>query len=578
MPRSPRTPSKPSSAKSHVASANGYARDVVAGKIPACRWVRLACQRHLDDLAKAKGKDFAYRFDEAAAEKVCRFVELMPHTKGKWAGRKETLRLEPWQAFKTACLFGWVRKKDGLRRFRTAVILEPRKNGKSAWAAAVGLYMLVADGEHGAEVYSGATTEKQAWEVFRPARLMAMKTPALQSAAGLTVNASNLHVLGNESRFEPLIGKPGDGSSPHCAIIDEYHEHDTDDMVSTMVTGMGAREQPLLLIITTAGSNVAGPCYQSVVEARSMLDGTNDDPEMFALMYGIDGPRGEPGDEDYHPGDDWRSPDTLRKANPNFGASVGEDFLLARQRDAINNARKANAFRTKHLNEWVFAKEAFFNVAKWMSCGDPGLRMEDFAGMPCTVGLDLASKVDLAAAVFLFRKPSGGFAAFARCYAPEKTIETEATGNYAKWERAGRLIATDGDMIDHAAILDDLIAASKRYTIESIAYDPAQATMLVTEMMKQGLPVVEFRHTVLTMSEPMKEVEALIRSEKIAHDNDECFAWQIGNVVGKEDAKDNVYPRKERPENKIDAAVALIMAMGRQMAATVSEASFWEVA
>lgn len=551
----------------HVTKAEAYARNVIAGKIPANRWVRLACARHMADLKRQKDKSFAYRFDAAKAEKVCRFISLLPHTKGKWAGAGEKLKLEPWQCFKTVAIFGWLRKSDGLRRFRRAVILEPRKNGKSAWAASVGLYMLTADGEFGAEVYSGATTEKQAWEVFRPARLMAAKTPALQSHFGVTVNASNLHILANGSRFEPLIGNPGDGASPSCAIVDEYHEHETDNLVSTMETGMGAREQPLMLVITTAGTNVAGPCYQTVVEARRMLEGITDDPETFALMYGIDGPVGQDGDKDYQPGDDWTKPETLRKANPNFDISVKGEWLLAQQRDAINNARKASAFRTKHLNEWVFAKEAYFNVAKWMAATEPGLRMEDFAGQPCTVGLDLASKVDIAAAVFLFRRPAGGFAAFGKFYLPEKTIELEATGNYAMWQRAGRLIQTDGEMIDHGRILDDLVEASQRYTIESIGYDPAQATMLVTEMQAAGLPVFEFRHTVLNMSEPMKEVEALIRSGKIAHDGDPCFAWQVGNVVAKEDAKDNVYPRKERPENKIDAAVALIMAMGRQMVA-----------
>lgn len=552
-------------ARNYGATAERYARDVTAGKIPACRWVRLACQRHLNDLQAAKAKGYPYRFDAKAAAKACSFIELLPHVKGKWASARELLVLSPWQVFKTACIFGWLRKSDGLRRFRKVLLLEPRKNGKSAWAAAVGLYMLAMDGEHGSEVYSGATTEKQAWEVFRPARSMALKTPAFLNACGVSVNAQSVHVIENESRFEPIIGRPGDGSSPHCAIIDEYHEHDTDDMVSTMETGMGAREQPLMMIITTAGSNVAGPCYQAVVEARRMLDGIVDDPELFALMYGIDTSIGKPEDEGFQPGDDWTRPETLRKANPNFDVSVKGEFLLSQQRDAINNARKASAFRTKHLNEWVFAKEAYFNIAKWMASAE-NINMADFAGQPCTVGLDLASKVDIAAAVFLFRKPTGGFAAFGRFYLPEKTIELESTGNYVTWQRAGRLIQTDGDMIDHGRILDDLVEASKSYTIESIGYDPAQATMLVTELQAQGLPVVEFRHTVLTMSEPMKEVEALIRSGKIAHDGDPCFAWQIGNVVAKEDAKDNVYPRKERPENKIDAAVALIMAMGRQLA------------
>lgn len=165
------------------------------------------------------------------------------------------------------------------------LLLVPRKNGKSALAAAIGLYMLVADGEHGAEVYSGATSEKQAWEVFRPAKLMAQRSPALLSHFGLTVNAKNLHVLGNGSRFEPIIGTPGDGASPSCAIVDEYHEHPTDVLYSTMETGMGAREQPLMLVITTAGDNIAGPCYSMQQEAQAMLEGTRPDDEMFALIY-----------------------------------------------------------------------------------------------------------------------------------------------------------------------------------------------------------------------------------------------------------------------------------------------------
>ena len=221
----------------HVDAANRYARAVVAGTKPANKWVRLACQRHLDDLKKSKARAYPFRFDAEQAERVSRFIELLPHTKGKWAASGERLKLEPWQCFKTVCLFGWLRKSDGYRRFSKALILEPRKNGKSAWAAAIGLYMLAFDGEHGAEVYSGATNERQAWEVFRPARIMALRSPQLCSAVGLTVNASNLHVLGTESRFEPIVGRPGDGSSPHCAIHDEYHEHDTDDQVSSMEIG-----------------------------------------------------------------------------------------------------------------------------------------------------------------------------------------------------------------------------------------------------------------------------------------------------------------------------------------------------
>ncbi|MEF2551999.1 terminase TerL endonuclease subunit [Aurantimonas sp. A2-1-M11] len=548
-----RTHSRPSARpKSYVGKANRYARDVVAGRILACKWVRLSCQRHLDDLAKQKGKDYPYRFDAAKAEKVCQFLELLPHSKGEWARKGLKLQLEPWQCFKTAALFGWVRKRDGRRRFRKALILEPRKNAKSTWAAGVGLYMLTADGEHGAEVYSGATTERQAWEVFGPARLMAQKTPALQSAFGLSVNASNLHILGNGSKFEPVIGKPGDGSSPTCAIIDEYHEHDTDVQVDTMETGMGAREQPLLLIITTAGDNLAGPCFAAMEDAQKVLEGLVENDELFALIYTVD------------PDMDWTSDAALVMANPNLDVSVKGEFLRARQRDAINNPRKVGIFKTKHLNLWVQARDAYFNIQRWTESADPSLKIEDFAGQPCRIGVDLASTIDIAAVEITFQH-GDGYARFGRYYLPEATIEHGENEHYRGWEKAGWLTQTDGDMIDYVTIRDDLIGLTKLYQVEEIAFDPHQAMMMMSELSQEGVPVVEVRPLVLNFSPAMKQMDGLIRSRKIVHNGDPVFTWMLSNVVAKPDAKDNVYPRKNRPENKIDGPVAHMMALARWM-------------
>lgn len=255
----------------------------MAGKVLACKWVKLACRRQLKDLARQGKKAFPYRFEPEKAERICRFIELLPHTKGKWAAKRELLRLSPWQKFILTTLFGWIRTKDGLRRFREAYIEVPRKNGKSIKAAGVGLYCLSADDEHGAEVYSGATSEKQAWEIFRPARLMAKRTPDLCERFGIEVNASTLAIPENGSRFEPLIGSPGDGASPSCVLIDEYHEHDSDELYDAMVTGMGAREQPITFIITTAGSNMAGPCYikrGQVVNVLSCQKGFEDEESL----------------------------------------------------------------------------------------------------------------------------------------------------------------------------------------------------------------------------------------------------------------------------------------------------------
>lgn len=547
----------------HVEAANRYARDVVAGRILACKWVRLACQRHLDDLEKAKTRSYPYRFDKALAEKWCRFIELLPHTKGRWAQKAQKLKLEPWQCFKTSCLFGWVRRSDGKRRFRKALILEPRKNAKSTWAAGIGLGMLTIDGEHGAEIYSGATSEKQAWEVFRPARLMALKTPALQSAYGIQVNASNLHILGNGSRFEPVIGNPGDGASPSCAIIDEYHEHDTDTQVDTMETGMGAREQPLLLIITTAGDNLAGPCFALLQDAQKVLEGVWENDELFALIYTVD------------PEDDWTSEAALRKANPNYDVSVAAEFLKSRQRDALQNPRKVGVFKTKHLNMWVQARNAYFNVQRWVEVADHSIKLEDFAGQPARLSLDLASKVDIAAAEIVIKldecqecpaaarliEQGREYVRFGRYYLPEATIELPENEHYRGWVEKGLIVQTDGDMIDFAEIEGDILSLPVR--VDEVVFDPWQATYLITRLQEQGVTCIEMKATVQNFSEPMKTMEGLIRSRKIAHDGDPVFHWMLANTVAKEDAKDNVYPRKDRPENKIDGVVAHIGALAR---------------
>ncbi|PWJ73838.1 phage terminase large subunit-like protein [Pseudaminobacter salicylatoxidans] len=562
--------------RDYVRIATGYAKEVVAGKIAACKWVRLACKRHLDDLKK--GKQFEYRFDFRAAQAACQFIELMPHTKGSWAARGEKLVMQPWQVFMTCSIFGWISKADGFRRFRRAMLLVPRKNGKSAWAAAIGLYMLTADGEHGAEVFSGATNEKQAYEVFRPAKLMAQRNPDFREFYGVEVNAKSIFCAEDGGRFEPVIGKPGDGSSPSCAIIDEYHEHDTDAMLETMATGMGARDQSMILVITTAGSNIAGPCYAMMQEARRMLEGIIEDDGLFALLYGID------------PDDDWTTPEALQKANPNFGVSVGEKFLLTEQRRAINNARHVSAFKTKHLNEWVNAKEAFFNVQRWIESEADGLKLSDFAGQPCRIGLDLASKVDVAAMEITFGLdecdcPKAAeligagfrFARFGRYYLPSAAIEKGENEHYQAWHRDGLIVQSDGEMNDMTMIRDDILGIRDRHQLLEVAYDPDQARMMVSELQAEGITCTEVFATMKNFSEPMKEMDGLIRERAIAHDGDPIFTWMLSNVVTKANHRDQVYPRKERDENKIDGPVAHIMALGRWMIADEpAPASPWD--
>lgn len=543
----------------HVASLEAYVSGVLSGEILACKWIRLACERHRRD-REAKAS-FPYKFDSDKAERACKFAEFFPHVKGKWAAKQEKLKLEPWQCFALGSMFGWVNKKTGLRRYRKARLYLPRKNGKSLLVAPVGLYMLTADGEPGAEVYSGATSEKQAWEVFGPARQMAKMVPDFSAAYGVEVNAKSLTRAGDMAKFEPVIGKPGDGSSPHCSITDEYHEHATDEQLATMETGMGAREQPLSIVVSTAGDNVAGPCRDDWLDCQKVLEGVNEDDRLFALIYTVD--------QD----DDWTSESSLRKANPNFDISVSGEFLVAQLRDAINNPRKQGHFKTKHLNMWVQARDAFINMQRWAECKRP-LKLEDFKGKRCFLGMDLASKIDLTAIELLFPMEDGQFARFGRYYLPEETVQLPENQHYQGWHKDGHLIATDGNQTDYFHVLEDIKQLAEDFEIEKLAYDPHNATMLVTALQEEGLPMVSFGPTVLNFSEPMKQIEAMIKDRKLLHDGDPVMNWAMSNVTAKLDRKDNVFPNKERPENKIDPFVALCMAMGVAMSSAERQPDF----
>lgn len=609
--------------------ATAYARDIVADRIPACKWTRLACERHLRDLereaaahgaavggatapgravadsafapvqaavsgalasghpAAAAGADSAPAPSHAAAgadawpyafnpelvdvsgksyrpaERMCRFAELMPHIKGDWAARRELIRLEAWEVFILASVFGWVHAKTGKRRFRVADLFVPRKNSKSTLGAVIGNYMLGVDGEFGAEVYSGATSEDQALEVFRPARLMARSTPQYLARYGVTVNVSNLSIADTNSKFEPVIGNPGDGASPSCAIVDEYHEHKTPSLYDTMKTGMGARSQPLLLVLTTSGSDIAGPCYQHQVELQKVLEGVIDDDQRFGIIYTIDD------------GDDWTSETALLKANPNIGVSVDADFLRGQQRDAIDNPRKQNTFKTKHLNVWVAAASPWVNLHKLKLAGDPQLAPGQFQGDTCWDGLDLASKIDIASRVKLFRRLVDGqdhYYAFSRNYVPRAAVEKPENVHYQGWVHEGHLTATEGNMINLKQIEEELVADSVKFVMSEIALDAWGARELMPSLAEQGFTVIDVPMQVRHLSEPMKELQALIEDGRFHHDGNPAFVWMMSNVEVHPDRNGNIFPRKQREENKIDAAVALIVAMARAMLANPAQA------
>ncbi|AXF20535.1 terminase [Burkholderia pyrrocinia] len=542
-----------------------FAREVVRGKRVACRYVQLACQRHLDDLAASRKKDFRWKFDPAAAERKLELIELLPHTKGEWAFKKQLVTLEPWQKFGLMATFGWLNKRTGKRRFRESYWEVPRKNGKSVIAAGVGIGMFVLDDEFGAEVYAGATTEKQAWEVFRPARLMVKRSPELIDAADIEVNASNMNKPEDGSRFEPLIGNPGDGASPSCSIVDEYHEHDTAALYETMLTGMGARRQPLMFIITTAGANIEGPCYDKRRQVIEMLEGTVPDDELFGWIWTID------------EGDDWTDPRVLAKANPNIGISVYQEYLESQQQRAIKSARFTNTFKTKHLNVWTSAKAGYFNLEDWRACEHTSLSLDQFEGHDCVLALDMARKLDLnSMARLLWRDVDGRrhyFCVAPRFWVPEDTVRNtenrRMAERYQAWVNQGFLLETDGAEIDYRDILEEAKDANRQCPVQCTPLDPHGATNLSHQLADEGLTPVTIVQNYTNMSDPMKELEAAITSGRFHHDGNPIMTWCISNVIGKNlpGNDDVVRPIKQGNDNKIDGAVALIMAVGRAMLA-----------
>jgi phage terminase large subunit-like protein len=547
------------SQKNYVAIAKRYAEGVVSGKITACHWVQRACRRQLDDLKRPISAKWPYRFDAKKANRVCAFAELLPHIKGEWARRGEKIRLEPWQCFIYSTIFGWVHRDTGLRRFRTAYNEVARKNGKSSLSAPLGIYMTVADGEPGAEVYSAATTRDQAKISWEAAKHMVDRSPLLRQTFAVETSAHAIHQNASASRFQALSaeGNTLDGLNTHCAIIDELHAHRTRAVFDVLETSKGARSQPLMWIITTAGSDRSGICYEQRTYVTKVLDGIVNDPSYFGIIYTLD-------DED-----DWKDEANWVKANPNLGVSVDPEELRRLALKAASMPSALNNFLTKHLDVWCNAEVQLFDVAKWDALGDESLNPDEFTE-PCFVAIDLAPRHDFCSKLMLFKREEEYYC-FARHYLSEDEIEQSENSQYAGWAADGWIKTNPGNVTDYSAIEDDLREDSQMHEVTEVLFDPFSAHQFATRMIEEGFPMIEVRATVQNFSEATKKLDALIAEGKIHHCGDPVLAWMLSNVVGHYDAKSNVFPRKERPENKIDGAIALIMAINRAMVGDAKE-------
>ena len=535
-----------------VPAAIDYAGAVAGGRINACLYARQACERFLRDLDDASHPGSQWDFRPELAKRAMLFAAQMPNIKGPEAGR--VIRLMQWQLFTYVNVFGFIERATGARRFRQAAVFVPKGNGKTTISAPLAMFLTFGEGEGGAEGYAAAVTRDQARILFEVAQNMVRRSPMMQREWGVGVLTNSIFQQESASKFVPISSdaKALDGLNVQCAVCDEIGSHRTSEVYDALSTAMGKRRQPFLLSISTATANTAGIGKQLWDYLVRLLSQSQEDDRFWGIIYTIDD------------GDDPWVEDTWIKANPGWGQAVQPDAIRAIMHQARNNPAQEAAARTRHLNMWIGADEALFSLRAWNACADPSLSIEDFAGAPCHMALDLASKTDLAARVLLFER-AGGYVAFCRCYLNEGALLEARNPSYPGWAAEGELIVTPGNETDFGVIEADIIEDCQRFEVQSIAYDPWASTQLAQRLRDQGLPLIEFRSNTQNFSEPTKELDAAMRANRIAHDGNGPLAWCISNVVGHYDARANVYPRKARPENKIDGAIALIMAIARAM-------------
>jgi phage terminase large subunit-like protein len=544
--------------------AQAYAERVVRGEETAGRLERLSCQRFLDDLERQGTEAFPYVFDEAAGGRACRFIELLPHIKGEWAkpvyrdGKLgyAKIKLEDWQVFIVINLFGWKHQVTQLRRFARAYLEVARKNAKSTLAAGILLFMTTADGEPGAHSYSAATTGDQAREVFDVARNMALREPEFRVRFEVDVGKHDITIERTASSAKPLNaeGSTLDGLNVHFAVIDELHAHKTRAVFDVVDSATGARSQPLILMITTAGSDTSGICYEQRDYTVKVLEAAGfEDPTWFGIIFTLD-------DDDV-----WHEPKVWRKANPNLGVSVKTDDLAAAVRKAMAMPSALANLQTKRLNRWVNADTTWLPIDDWKRCGNAKLQLADFAGERCWIGMDLAEKRDFAALALVFNRDDR-FQLFVRLYLNELAVSESGNAHLQGWGHAGYVKVTDGNVTDFDAIADDLRSFCQQFQVQEIPFDPALSRYFASKLVEEGLPLVEIRQTPLFFTQPLIQIENLVLERKLEHDDNPVMTWMISNVVvHKSKVTGLKHPTKAREENKIDGPVAAMLALGRAM-------------
>ena len=540
---------------------DAYAQSVVTGTVPAGKYHRLACVRHLKDRAREHTPGFPYRFEWAQAEKFLRFAKLMRHYKGRqFAG--QYFEPTPFQVFRLGSIFGWRTVEGNLRRFTTSYHEVPRKQGKSFEAAVVGVYCTFFEGEAGAEGYCIATKEKQARIVFDAMKQL-VKSSGLSDR--IRVNAANLHRESSESKLEPLGSDSDttDGLNPHFVGVDELHAFKARALLDVMESATGARLNPHIYQITTAGDDPVSVCGDQHDYACRILDGVlDDDPSTLTFFACI-----AHADED----DDWTAESTWQKANPHWGISVNPDDMRKLAAKAQKMPSAAAEFKQKRLNLWVNATAPCLSVDGWRKAQSRLSRAEFATSLEhetCYAGVDLASKIDLCVLSLLF-PPSAGrptWALLQHIWTPKDTLLDRAHSDrapYPVWVDQGWLTATPGAQINHRVVVDALLAARDRYDIGLVGFDAWHADKVANDLKDEGFAedkLIAVPQTYAGMSAACLKMQAEILSENVDACGCPVTAWSVSNVVGQRDGKDNLMFAKGKSRGRIDPVIAATIA------------------
>lgn len=539
--------------------AKQYIEDVMSGKQVCCTYVKQAVQRHLNDLKR----DDIY-FDEEAAERPLKFATFTKHYKGELAG--QPFDMLPFQAFIVAMIFGWKLKKNGKRRFRKAYIEISRKGGKTFLAAFIANYLFIADGEEGAEVYTGATTRKQSKLCFDDAKKMVESSPDLAKRVGVLTH--NMNVISTNSKFEYCSSDYGtlDGLNPNGVILDEIHAYKTSGLYDIFTSAVGARTEPLILMITTAGFNKTWWCYRDMRKSvLKILEGGVIDDEMFGIVYTLDEK------------DDYTDKKVWIKANPSMGYAVGEDYLEGQVKASKIRPSETVNVLTKNFNIWTDAAKIWIPTAKWNSYF---IQEPELVGLKCFGGVDLSYVRDITAYTLCFLLPNGKKYLKHKFFVPLDSARDreESTGiPYTQWIRDGWLIANDGNTIDYNVVKKYIIDDLNQYNIHTIGFDKANASHIMQEINDEIAPlhlnidgkwqfinrVYGISPHIKTISPPTKEFERMVFCDdpEICHDGNPIMEWMIRNVSIKSNSEGDIRPDKEKSEEKIDGVMSTILSI-----------------